>query len=227
MEFIKQNKKIIVSGLVFVFLLIASIANYVISDIKDTNVYAESEECICDIDNTLDAQEEFYVDIKGAVKKPGVYLANNKNIVKDIIDLAGGLKSNATTKNINLSQKVTSEMVIYICTKSELQSATTTVPTTSTSTTVKDTSSTTSTSNSCTNYPNSIDSSTTGEQSTLVNINTASKEELMTIPQIGSSKADSIIIYRTENKFTKIEDIINVTGIGEALFAKIKDYITV
>lgn len=63
--------------------------------------------------------------------------------------------------------------------------------------------------------------------SSLVNINTASKEELMSISGIGSSKADLIITYRQNTPFTKIEDIMNVTGIGENLFEKIKKYITV
>ena len=61
---------------------------------------------------------------------------------------------------------------------------------------------------------------------TLININTATKEELMTIPNIGESKADKIIEYRDKDKFEKIEDIQNVSGIGESIFEKIKTYIT-
>ena len=49
----------------------------------------------------------------------------------------------------------------------------------------------------------------------------------MTIPNIGESKADKIIEYRNKNKFEKIEDILNVSGIGESIFEKIKTYITV
>ncbi|MCH5167925.1 MAG: helix-hairpin-helix domain-containing protein [Erysipelotrichales bacterium] len=140
--------------------------------------------------------------------------------------MAGGLKSNATTDNLNLSQKVTSEMVIYVYTKTELKNSTntTTSPSTSGSTTSPSTSGSQGSSNIC--DPNLGGSSST-EVSSLVNINTASKEELMTIPNIGASKADAIIIYRSEHVFTKIEDIINVSGIGDTLFAKIKDYITV
>ena len=66
------------------------------------------------------------------------------------------------------------------------------------------------------------------EENKLININTSTKEELLTLPSIGSSKADSIIKYRQENgNFEKIEDIKNVSGIGDSLFEKIKDYITV
>ena len=61
----------------------------------------------------------------------------------------------------------------------------------------------------------------------MININSATQEELMTLSGIGESKAKDIITYRTENAFTSIEDIKNVPGIGESLFAKIKENITV
>ena len=61
-----------------------------------------------------------------------------------------------------------------------------------------------------------------------MNINTATKEELMTIGGIGESKATQIISYReTNGPFQKIEDIMNISGIKEGIFSKIKDYITV
>lgn len=61
-----------------------------------------------------------------------------------------------------------------------------------------------------------------------VNLNTADKEKLMTLPGVGESKADSIIRYRAENgRFKKIEDIMEITGIKEGLLEKIKDSITV
>ena len=60
-----------------------------------------------------------------------------------------------------------------------------------------------------------------------ININTASSEELQTLPGIGESKAKDIITYRETNKFNTIEDIKNVSGIGDALFAKIKENITI
>ena len=64
--------------------------------------------------------------------------------------------------------------------------------------------------------------------SDLININTASLEQLMTLSGIGESKAKSIISYREENgNFKAVEDITKVSGIGQALYEKIKDYITV
>lgn len=211
MSIIENHKKKIISLILFAIVAVVSLSGY-LNISKNNNVYATEENCVCDTEPTLPS--EFYVDIKGAVKKPGVYLVNENNIIKDIIDLAGGLSKNATTSNLNLSQKVTSEMVITVNTKAEL--------------TTKKTTATVSDNNPvCTTkvISNCDDVSTT--KSDLVNINTASKEELMNIPNIGASKADSIIIYRSENRFTKIEDIMNVSGIGEAVFVKIKDHITV
>jgi competence protein ComEA len=63
--------------------------------------------------------------------------------------------------------------------------------------------------------------------SSLININTSSLDELLTLNGIGESKAVAIIEYRKNNKFTKIEDLMNVSGIGEALYNKVKDSITV
>ena len=66
----------------------------------------------------------------------------------------------------------------------------------------------------------------TSNENKLVSINTATKEELLTLPGIGESKADAIIEYRTTKKFETIEEIKEVSGIGDALFEKIKDHIT-
>ena len=60
-----------------------------------------------------------------------------------------------------------------------------------------------------------------------VNINTATKDELSTLQGIGESKANNIIEYRNNTKFTSIEDIKNVNGIGDSIFEKIKDNIEV
>lgn len=212
MEILKTHKKKIISLLLFSVFAVICVLNYT-SIGKNSDVYANEDNCVCE---EASLPSEFYVDIKGAVKKPGVYLVNENNIIKDIIDMAGGLKSNATTSNINLSEKVTSEMVIVVNTKSEL----TTKPTTTTT-------SNNQTTDVCTTKVISNCDTSSNEQDKLININTASKEELMNIPNIGASKADSIIIYRSEKKFSKIEDIMNVSGIGETVFVKIKDHITV
>lgn len=220
MEILKKYKKIVAAVAILLIAAIAVVINYYFST-EDDYVYADAQECICEVDSQ-DEVEEFYVDIKGAIKNPGVYLANKNNIVKDIIDLAGGIKSTGTTDNINLSKKVTNEMVIYICTKTELKNNTTTTTTSQTITSAANITTTCTTKQASTS-----ENSSTTQATSIVNINTASKEELMTIPYIGESKAEAIITYRLENQFEKIEDIMNISGIGESVFAKIKDYITV
>ncbi len=144
----------------------------------------------------------FYVDLKGAVKKPGVYKVKEGTIVNDLINLAGGLKKNAYTDDINLSKKLVSQEVVFIHTINDVK--TTSVMTTSPTIT------------------NSLEN-----KSSLVNINTASINELTSLAGIGEAKALAIVAYRTQSPFKSIEEIKNVEGIGEAAFAKIKDFITI
>ena len=165
-----------------------------------------------------------FCDIKGEVKNPGVYEISNNNIY-DVISAAGGLTNLADVSNINLSKKVLDEMVIYIPSRKEKpkecpvcvcpeplscpndfeKETTTLMPTT----TIRE-------------LP-----TTTEIKNNLININTASKEELIKINGIGEVTADKIIIYRSNNPFILLEDIMKVSGIGESLFAKIKNYITI
>lgn len=168
---------------------------------------------------------KYYIDIKGFVKKPGVYEVTADNIVNDCIKLAGGLLKNADTTTINLSKKVSSEMVIYIPKKEEV------IKTTTNTTVTKDKeipNDAVVSDNNKSNSSISKDNNTQTPNRTLVNINTATIQELTILSGIGDAKAQDIIDYRTLNgNFKTIEDIKNVSGIGEALYAKIKDYITV
>lgn len=193
-------------------ILVVIVVSYVLNN-KDSeeNVSANIEETTTSVIN----DEKIFVDIKGSVKNPGVYEVDANSIINDVITLAGGLTKNAFTKNINLSKKVTNEMVIYIYSKKEMTSKTTTVQNDAICVTE------------VIHYDNCIKEEETDTNSSLVNINTASKEELTTVSGIGASKADAIISYREKTPFTKIEDIKNVNGIGDSLFEKIKEYITV
>lgn len=200
--------------IIAIIILVALVVSYVLS-LDNKDVSAENVEITkTDVANVT---SKVYVDIKGSVKKPGVYQVPADSIVWDIVNLSGGFTKNAYTKNINLSQKVKDEMVIYVFSKSEMSKMNNTVKT--------DTACTTN----IINYDNCIttEKNATETSTSLVNINTASKEELMNVSGIGASKADSIIAYRIKTPFSKIEDIMNVSGIGESLFDKIKKYITV
>lgn len=174
------------------------------NEVSAMEIAQEEQKCECE-----EINEEVLVDIKGAVKKPGVYKLSKNSIVNDVIVLAGGLKSGATTDDINLSKAIYNEMVIYISTKSELkekQNNSSNIPSSTSETKVD---------NICVN-PNKV------------NINSATVDELTTLNGIGEAKAIKIIEYRNTNGlFKSIEDIKNVSGIGETYYEKIKDSITI
>lgn len=216
-----KNKIIIVGGLLFVIVLSFILFNKPESTVVEAQSNNEVEE-IKNKDSNNNKSTKYKVDIKGAVKKPGVYDVDSNSRVIDVINIAGGLKSNANTNYVNLSAKITDEMVIWIYTTGEIsklkmeQSSSEHMIKTCNCPVVDNTT--------CLNS-NSNKSNTTNN---MVNINTASVEELSKLNGIGKSKAKNIIDYRNKNgKFNKIEDIMNVTGIGEAAYNKIKENITV
>ena len=172
--------------------------------------------------------QKCYVDIKGAIKKPGVYFTNCNNNVNDIIVLAGGLNENANTSVINLAKKITDEMVIIIYTNDEVQNSN--VVDTVIKYVDKECNCPNIKNDGCIN--NEIDKNITNksdkDDNDIVNINTASLTELQTLSGIGKSKAEAIIRYREQNgNFKSIEDLLNVDGIGEKLYEEIKPNITV
>ena len=133
------------------------------------------------------------------------------------------MKKDAITKNINLAKKVYDEMVIYVSSKSDIKKEDNCIKevleeneVASSHIYVKD-------------YNNtSLNEVMKDEKETsLININTASKEELLTLNGLGESKVLAIISYREKTPFKVVEDIKNVPGIKDNLFNKIKDFITV
>lgn len=152
------------------------------------------------------------VDIKGMINNPGVYEVDSKSRVNDVIALAGGLKEGADTSNINLAKIVSDEMTIIIYSTDEvLEKFKQEVCICN-----------------CPYIENDACIDNNNSNSNLININTASLEELTTLTGIGDVKAEAIIKYRNEiGKFKSKEELLNVDGIGESLFEKIKDDITV
>ena len=189
----------------------------------------EKEEIVENIDKCV-------VDIKGSVINSGMYEADCDARVNDIINLAGGLKDNADTSVNNLAKKISDGMVIVIYSKDELEDFTKTkekelvIEDKCINNTIKN--------DSCVTKESRLEESITvivdenpskeiKKDNKLISINTASKDELMTLSGIGESKALAIISYRENNGlFERIEDIMNVSGIGEKMFEKIKDFIT-
>lgn len=226
MEKISYYKKYLILVLCLILLAASTIAFFKLNNEKievEDNLVANNEIITKEV-NEVAKQEEvkLYFDIKGSVKKPGVYEFTQGDRIIDAINKAGGLTKNATTNNLNLSKKLTNEMVIYVFNKNEL----TTTKAFEQVNNVAECKCETIEVNNC------VDKNTTNEstnnEKTKININTDSKEKLMTISGIGSSKADAIIEYRTKNgNFKTTEDIINVSGISKIIYDKIKDTITV
>ncbi|NLA33283.1 MAG: hypothetical protein GX861_00185 [Tenericutes bacterium] len=221
-KIIKYKKELIISSIIFIlsfgiFIFIKfnykNPINEVVTVMEELNIDEKDEF----IENPLIA-----VDIKGEVNKPGIYLVNENLRVNDIIVLAGGLTEGADSKIINLAKKVFDEMVIIIYSKEESKDMIKTLKENE----VKN--------EKCLEYQEiilndaCIEIPETTTKTNLVNLNKASKEELMTLTGIGESKAISIINYREEvGLFVTIEDIMKVSGIGEAIFVKIKNFITI
>ena len=179
------------------------------------------------------------VDIKGAVKKQGIYKVDKASTIDDVIQKSGGLLKNATTIDINLSKQVYNEMVIYISTKSEykrrnelikcnIKDDTNSSEIASKDIIVSNYNNTTANKIVLPTIDNNTDQKTNDNVSGLININTANKEEMQKIPGVGEAKAQKIIDYRNENGLFKTKDeIMNVSGIGTSVYEKIKDYITI
>ncbi|MGI6324402.1 MAG: helix-hairpin-helix domain-containing protein [Bacilli bacterium] len=162
------------------------------------------------------------VDIKGAVNQPGVYQVAEDSRVIDVIKKAGGLTKNADTYYLNLSKKVHDEMVIIVYTKTDITNYKKMLK--QNADLVKELKTNTKNDAIVEVEPNLSNNN----QTTLLNINTATLEQLMTLPGIGESKAKEIINYREiNNGFKSIDEIKAVNGIGDSTFAKIKDYITI
>jgi len=246
LSFINKNKiiilRIICILLLFILLLVIIYKKYTKQNISVNN----NEQAALLSDNVEEENEEteeelkmIRVDIKGAVSKPGVYSLKEGSIVDDVIKLAGGINKNANTKEINLSKKLKDEMVIVIYTNLELEEFKKKKEESNkkeecicdndiNEVCVKESYTNSYEYNSSSFYSSESKVSKESESiDYLININTASLEELLTLTGIGESKAKAIIEYRKENKFEVIEDIMKVSGIGQSVFDKIKKNITV
>lgn len=162
-------------------------------------------------DDEVCAEPDYaYVHIGGAVVTPGVYKVAADSRVYEVIELAGGFLPEACTDYMNQAQPVTDGMKLIIPTLQEVEAGS--VPATERGST----------------YTQGAVQTADTAQTALVNINTASKEALCTLPGIGEARAEDIIRYREQNGgFRDISDIMQVDGIKDKAYAKIKEYITV
>jgi len=155
--------------------------------------------------NKANQPEIIMVDVKGQVVRPGVYQSNTGERVIDVIGRAGGLTGQADQSQVNFAEHVEDEMVIYIPMKGEEGSSL--PPQTGLGGTV---------------------SNGAGQKQGKINLNKADEAELQNLPGVGPAKAAAIIEFReTSGPFKTIEDLKNISGIGDKTFDKLKDLIDV
>ena len=175
--------------------------------VKETNLQAEVAAVSKDSVSEKDVKKEepleqdlITVDVKGAVKAPGIYDLPVGSRVNDAVQKAGGLTEQADSKALNLAQKVSDEALVYVPTKGEEVA------------------------NQQTN--SGAPSSTSKDKK--VNLNKASLEELKQVKGLGGKRAQDIIDHREANgKFKSVEELKKVSGIGAKTIEKLKDYVTV
>ena len=177
--------------------------------VKETNLQAEvaavSKDSVSEKEVRKEEKEEpleqdlITVDVKGAVKSPGIYDLPVGSRVNDAVQKAGGLTDQADSKSLNLAQKVSDEALVYVPTKGEEASQ---------------------------QSGSGATSSTSKEKK--VNLNKASLEELKQVKGLGGKRAQDIIDHReTNGKFKSVDELKKVSGIGAKTIEKLKDYVTV
>ena len=143
-------------------------------------------------------QDLITVDVKGAVKTPGIYDLPVGSRINDAVQKAGGLTDNADSKSINLAQKISDEALVYVPTKEEAANQ------------------------------ESYSNATGNKESKKVNLNKASLEELKQVKGLGAKRAQDIIDHRESNgKFKSVDELKKVSGIGAKTIEKLKEYVTV
>ena len=174
--------------------------------VKETNLQAEVAAVSKDSSTEKEEKDEsveqdlITVDVKGAVKSPGIYDLPVGSRVNDAVQKAGGLTEQADSKSLNLAQKVSDEVLVYVPTKGEEAVSQQTA--------------------------SGVPSSTSKEKK--INLNKASLEELKQVKGLGGKRAQDIIDHReTNGKFKSVEELKKVSGIGAKTIEKLKDYVTV
>ena len=138
------------------------------------------------------------VDVAGAVRKPGVYEFTEGDRIVDAIDAAGGSTAKASLESLNLAAPLTDGLQVLVPKQAPAQ------------------------------VPGAPPVAASGGPAPLVDVNTASATELEELPGIGEVIAQRIVDYRTQNgPFTSVDDLLDVSGIGDAILAEIHDLVTV
>ncbi|MFJ7854291.1 helix-hairpin-helix domain-containing protein [Peribacillus frigoritolerans] len=170
------------------------------------SVTAKEAEMEQSVNESAAEPEIIKVDVKGAVKSPGIFTAQAGDRVIDLISAAGSFTEKADTDKVNFAQIIEDQMVIYVPEigeedKGDLENI---------------------------QVGTSGDAITKGTSGGVVNLNTATQEDLQTLTGIGPSKANAILEYReTIGKFKEVDELKQVTGIGDKTFERLRDSISV
>lgn len=232
----RYRKQIIIGTFITIFLVGILIIGFI--SLKPKEKKKDSISLLTEKKNTKekktskkenDNTEEFKVDIKGEINMPGIYTLKADSRVIDVIEQAGGLTENADTSVINLSLKIKDEMVIIIYSKDQVREFEATKEKEKVVQEKCNKPDDNSLKNdACIDNNSNTESNNKVSDGGKISINSAGVEELKTLPGIGEAKAKDIINYReTNGSFQSIEDITKVSGIGESIFAQIKENITV
>lgn len=156
-------------------------------------------------------ERTMYIDVKGQVKRPGIYPFFDNERVADAIEKAGGFLPNADTLQVNLAQHLADGMYIIVPTKGAKPNDNYPLPVIATGTAAPQT-----------------NGRTTAANSSPINLNTATVEQLATLPGIGKTRAEAILAYREQHgKFTQTDQLARITGIGKKIVERLKDKISV
>ena len=192
---------------------------------KNEETTDSNEEIINDSENeenNMETENKIFVYITGEVNNPGIVKLSENSRIIDAINSAGGTTNNANISKINLAYVLKDGMKVNIPNKDDLKNNSNFDYITMSSGDGKNDN----TSENESSLSSQSDKSNTNKST--VNINTATQTELETLPGIGPSTALKIINYRNENgKFSSIDEIKNVSGIGDSKFENIKKYITI
>lgn len=203
-EWIKEHKVYVIPGVLLAVILVFYLMMPGKSDETAQGDWEQAQPPFLEEETEMEPEdeeegEEMLVDVKGAVRNPGVYYAKPGQRVIDMIEEAGGLMEDADESVLNFAMRVVDEMVIYVPRTGEDPGS-----------------------------REIISLPETTEKEGKVNLNQADQSQLETLPGIGPSKAAAIIEYREKNgPFKVIEDLMLVSGFGEKTFEKLKDKITV
>ncbi len=168
-------------------------------------------------ERTDDSQKSIQIYIDGAVQKPGLYELKEDARIQNVIDLAGGLTDNADLYGLNPAQRVADEMKVHVLTQQEAEA-------------MKRSGEAADLHAVETSDQKSADGARRAEEASSegkININTADAETLQKLPSIGKSRAEAIIEARNEEPFHTVEDLKRVSGIGDKLFLRLRDRITI